>query len=54
MRKRSCTVLAFVLMLVLAVPSARADLKRGDSGEEVMTLQERLFDMWYIFEEPDG
>ena len=54
MCKRICTVLAFVLMLVLAVPSARADLKRGDSGEEVMTLQERLFDMGYLFEEPDG
>lgn len=54
MRKRICTVLAFVLMLVLAVPSARADLKRGSSGEEVMTLQEQLFDMGYLTEDPDG
>lgn len=54
MSKKIRMVLAFVLMLVLAVPAARADLKRGSSGEEVMTLQERLFDMGYLFEEPDG
>jgi len=54
MHKRICTVLAFVLSWVLFVPAAHAALERGSSGEEVMTLQERLYDMGYLFEEPDG
>lgn len=33
---------------------AYTDLARGSSGEEVETLQEMLFDMGYLFEEPDG
>jgi len=54
MHKRICTVLTLVFILVLAVPAAYADLERGSSGEEVMTLQERLYDMGYLSEEPDG
>ena len=47
--------LAAVLILAVLIPEAAlADLMRGSSGEEVMTLQERLFDMGYLFEEPDG
>jgi len=55
MRKRISVFLACALILAMLVPAAaHADLKRGSSGEEVISLQKMLFDMGYLFEEPDG
>ena len=49
----TATILIFALAALSPLP-ALADLKRGDSGEEVASLQAMLFDMGYLFEEPDG
>ena len=53
MKKRISMVLALILVCMLPV-NACADLARGSSGEEVMSLQEMLFDMGYLSEEADG
>jgi len=55
MKKRISMILVLALILVWILPvSACADLARGSSSEEVESLQEMLFDMGYLFEEPDG
>lgn len=55
MRKRLSFFLVLTLMMVSLIPAvAYADLTRGSSGEEVASLQMMLFDMGYLFEEPDG
>lgn len=55
MKKRLLCLLTLVLLLNAVIPvSAHADLKRGSSGEEVESLQEMLYDMEYLAEEPDG
>ena len=48
-------IIALVLVLaVLLMPAALADVRRGDRGEEVYELQELLFRLGWLFEEPDG
>jgi len=55
MRRKISVFLAVVLALTAFVSaSAYADLERGSGGEEVASLQMMLFDMGYLFEEPDG
>ncbi len=55
MKKRMSMVLVLALIMVWMLPvSACADLARGSSGDEVVSLQEMLFDMGYLFEEADG
>lgn len=55
MKKRLSVLLVLMLILAAFVPElACADLARGSSGEEVASLQMMLFDMGYLFEEPDG
>ncbi len=55
MKKRVSVFLALALMLAVLFPAvACADLERGSSGEEVLSLQTMLFDMGYLFEEADG
>ncbi len=55
MKKRISMAVVLALILVCILPvSACAELAQGSSGEKVMTLQERLYDMGYLFEEPDG
>ena len=50
--KRTISLLLVCLLLFPAC--ALADLKRGDSGEDVLWLQQMLFETGFIFEEPDG
>ena len=50
--KRTISLLLAVLLLFSA--GALADLRRGDRGEEVRSLQQMLLDTGFIFEEPDG
>ena len=50
--KRTISLLLVLLFLVPAC--ALAELKRGDSGEDVAALQQMLWDTGFIFEEPDG
>lgn len=48
-------IICVLLVLMFLFPaSALADLRRGDSGEEVRELQQMLWDTGFIFEEPDG
>ena len=48
-------MIGLLLALLLLVPvCALAELRRGDSGEEVTALQQMLWDTGFIFEEPDG
>lgn len=50
MKRTICILLAFLLLPACAL----AELKRGDSGEDVLWLQQMLFETGFIFEEPDG
>lgn len=43
-----------IVMFVLLMPTALADTKRGDRGNEVQWLQQLLFESGWLFEEPDG
>ena len=44
-----------VLLIMLLLPvCALADVRRGDSGEDVREIQQLLFDTGFLFEEPDG
>ena len=46
---------AILLTLLLLSPAcALAELKRGDSGGDVLALQQMLWETGFIFEEPDG
>ena len=55
MKKHICLLMATVILLTaILTGTACADMERGSSGEEVMSLQEMLFDMGYLTEEPDG
>ncbi len=48
-------MVSLLLVLLLLAPfCALADIRRGDSGEEVFALQQMLWDTGFIFEEPDG
>lgn len=51
MRRFFCILLA---ALLLTSACALADLKRGDSGDDVIWLQQMLWETGFIFEEPDG
>ena len=47
--------LVLLVILALALPgTALAELKRGDRGEGVHELQDLLFHLGWLFEEPDG
>lgn len=51
MRKFLC----MLLIVLLALPvCALADLKRGDSGDDALWLQQMLWETGFLFEEPDG
>lgn len=55
MNRRISVFLVLALILTALLPAAAyADLARGSSGEEVASLQMMLFDMGWLFEEPDG
>ena len=54
MKKRISILLVLVLLLAVIPAAARAEISRGSSGEEVISLQMMLFDMGYLFAEPDG
>ncbi len=43
-----------ILVLMLSTPLAMADLSRGDRGDEVVDLQQLLFEAGWLFELPDG
>ena len=48
-------IISILLVFLLLVPTcALADLRRGDSGEDVRALQQMLWETGFIFEEPDG
>ena len=48
-------IFSLLLVFMLLIPAfALAELRRGDSGEEVRELQQMLWDAGFIFEEPDG
>ncbi len=48
-------IISILLVFLLLVPTcALADLRRGDSGEEVRALQQMLWETGFIFEVPDG
>ena len=48
-------IISILLVLMLLLPAcALAELRRGDSGEEVRALQQMLWETGFIFEEPDG
>ena len=48
-------IISILLVLMLLLPAcALAELRRGDSGEEVRQLQQMLWETGFIFEEPDG
>lgn len=53
--KRMAKLISLVLMLSLLITSpALADLKRGDSGDDVFDLQSMLLECGWLFELPDG
>ena len=48
-------LLSLCLALLLLIPAcARADLKRGDRGEEVKTLQSMLIELGFLNDKADG
>ena len=47
-------LIALLLVLLLCAGAASAELRRGDSGDEVYALQELLFESGWLFELPDG
>lgn len=51
MRRFLCVLLIALLLLPTC---ALAELKRGDSGDDVFALQQMLWETGFIFEEPDG
>ena len=52
--KRYHRVVALLLAMMLCATAASAELRRGDSGDEVYVLQELLFETGWLFELPDG
>lgn len=54
MGRKTRGVLAALLALTLVPGLASAQLRRGDSGAEVMELQQLLLGAGWLFEEPDG
>lgn len=54
--KKMLSLLIAAIMLCMAIlPVASAEtLERGSKGEEVLDLQQMLFDTGYLSEEPDG
>ena len=54
MGRKMLGVLAALLTLMLAPGLAFAQLRRGDSGAQVMELQQMLLSTGWLFEEPDG
>ena len=48
-------IISILLIFLLLIPScALAELRRGDSGDDVLRLQQLLWETGFIFEEPDG
>ena len=57
MSKPVMRIAALMMILCLFLSSASADaypLKRGSRGDEVLALQQMLFDLGFLSEEPDG
>lgn len=49
--KRSLCLLLLICLLPIG---ALAEVRRGDSGEDVFEIQQLLFETGFLFEEPDG
>lgn len=48
-------ILSAILVLLLLLPAiSLAEIRRGDSGEDVREIQQLLFEMGFLFEVPDG
>lgn len=47
-------IAAFLVLLLLTSGCALAELRRGDRGDEVIELQQMLFEAGFLFELPDG
>ena len=54
MKKRYRLVAMLLALLLCFAACATAELRRGDSGDEVYALQELLFEAGWLFEVPDG
>lgn len=54
MRKHLRFTALLLTMLLLCAPLASAEVRRGDSGDEVYSLQLMLFESGWLFELPDG
>lgn len=52
--KKHLRFTALLLAMLLCAPMALAEVRRGDSGEAVYSLQLMLFESGWIFELPDG
>jgi hypothetical protein len=52
--KKICAILLSAVMLFMLSGPAAADVRRGDRGEGVAEIQTLLFQMGWLFEEPDG
>ena len=54
MKRYNRYVALLLALLLFCAPAATAELRRGDSGDEVYALQELLFEAGWLFELPDG
>ena len=54
MRKYHRSIALLLALLMFCASAASAELRRGDSGDEVYALQELLFESGWLFELPDG
>ena len=54
MKKYNRYVALLLAALLCCASAASAELRRGDSGDEVYALQELLFEAGWLFELPDG
>ena len=54
MRKYHRFIALLLALLMFCASAASAELRRGDSGDEVYALQELLFESGWLFELPDG
>ena len=54
MRRYHRFIALLLALLMLCASAASAELRRGDSGDEVYALQELLFESGWLFELPDG
>ena len=54
MRRYHRFIALLLALVMLCASAASAELRRGDSGDEVYALQELLFESGWLFELPDG